>query len=329
MGLMEGRGLDQQPAAQIVVRSSDLEGAARLLTSVSDPRVAACLASSWMLRADMAALWEPRERVVVMTASTEGSPATRPPAVVMQAIETGERAYAQRRFGCSSVLVEPVRRGRRTIGALLIGWRRDIDDVDATGGGFLTLLAAQAALAIERADLAQELSRQAQSDPLTGVANRRGLARSLERDLAAARRSGRPLAVAMVDLDHFKVYNDREGHPAGDLLLRAATRAWADHLRAGDLLARYGGEEFAVVLPDCGDEMEVVGVVERLRRATPEGTTASAGVALWDGREPAAQLIRRADAALYEAKRAGRDATRLAGPLKDASPPRNSQTGSC
>src|SRR5436305_47345 len=139
------------------------------------------------------------------------------------------------------------------------------------------------------------------SDPR--VANRRGLARSLERDLAAARRSGRPLAVAMVDLDHFKEYNDREGHPVGDLLLRAATRAWANHLRAGDLLARYGGEEFAVVLPDCGAQTEVVGIVDRLRRATPGETTASAGVALWDGREPAAQLIRRADAALYEAKR--------------------------
>jgi diguanylate cyclase (GGDEF)-like protein len=323
---MEGRGPDQQDA-RIVVSPADFEGAARLLTSVSDPRVATCLAASWVLRADIAALWEPRDRVVVMTASTESS-AARPPAIVTRVLEGGERAHAHRRFGCSSVLVEPVRRGRRTMAALLIGWRRHVDEVDATGGAFLALVAAQAALAIERADLAEELSRQAQSDPLTGVANRRGLARSLERDLAAARRSGRPLAVAMVDLDHFKAYNDREGHPAGDLLLRAATRAWSDHLRAGDLLARYGGEEFAVVLPDCGDEVEVASVVDRLRRATPGATTASAGVALWDGREPAAQLIRRADGALYEAKRAGRDATRLAAPLTGASPPSSSRTGS-
>ena len=321
---MEGRGVDRR----VIVRPADLEGAARLLTSVSDPRVGTCLAASWILRADIAALFEPRERVVVMTASSETAPTTRAPAIVMRVLEGGERCHAQRRFGCSSVLVEPVRRGRRTIAALLVGWRRHIDEVDATGGAFLSLLAAQAALAIERADLAEELSRQAQSDPLTGVANRRGLARSLERDLAAARRSGRPLAVAMVDLDHFKEYNDREGHPAGDLLLRAATRAWANHLRAGDLLARYGGEEFAVVLPDCGAQTEVVGIVDRLRRATPGETTASAGVALWDGREPAAQLIRRADAALYEAKRAGRDATRLAAFVRGASPPSSSRTGS-
>jgi diguanylate cyclase (GGDEF)-like protein len=326
MEAMEGRGLDQQDA-RIVVSPADFEGAARLLTSASDPRVATCLAASWVLRADIAVLWEPRDRVLVMTASTEAVTTSRPPAIVMRVLEGGERSHAHRRFGCSSVLVEPVRRGRRTVAALLVGWRRRVDEVDATGGAFLALVAAQAALAIERADLAEELSRQAQSDPLTGAANRRGLARSLERDLAAARRSGRPLAVAMVDLDHFKDYNDREGHPAGDLLLRAATRAWSDHLRAGDLLARYGGEEFAVVLPDCGDEAEVVGVVERLRQATPGGTTASAGVALWDGREPAAQLIRRADGALYEAKRAGRDATRLAAPLRDASPPRSSRTG--
>jgi diguanylate cyclase (GGDEF)-like protein len=222
------------------------------------------------------------------------------------------RCHAADSFGLS-IVVEPVLRRRRTVGAVLVGWRRHVD-VDATGRGFLSLLAAQAALAMERADLAEELAQLAQTDPLTDVANRRGLAHSLERDLAAARRTGRPLGVAMVDLDLFKDYNDREGHPAGDLLLRSAARVWSSRLRAEDLLARYGGEEFALVLPDCGDEVEAVGAVERVRAATP-GVTASAGVAVWDGREPAAQLIRRADAALYEAKRSGRDRTVLAAPL--------------
>src|SRR5206468_12444701 len=142
--------------------------------------------------------------------------------------------------------------------------------------------------------------------PLTGVANRRGLARALERDLAAARRTNRHLAVAVLDLDHFKAFNDTHGHPTGDLLLRNAVRAWREHLRAGDLLARYGGEEFVVVLPDAGDSVAAMRAIERVRTATP-GVTASAGVAIWDGHEPAAQLIRRADAALYEAKRGGRD----------------------
>src|SRR5436309_12148383 len=98
---MAGSAADQR----IVVRPADLEGAAQLLTSVSDPRVATCLAASWMLRADIAALWEPRERVVVMTASTENTATTRAPAVVMQVLESGERRGAQRRFGCSSLVV--------------------------------------------------------------------------------------------------------------------------------------------------------------------------------------------------------------------------------
>jgi diguanylate cyclase len=153
------------------------------------------------------------------------------------------------------------------------------------------------------------------------------LARALERDLAAARRNERRLAVALVDLDHFKAYNDANGHPDGDLLLRGAARAWSSRLRAGDLLARYGGEEFVVVLPDAGGEYEAVSAIERVRHATPT-VTASAGLAIWDGHEPAAQLLRRADGALYEAKRGGRDRTVLAAPLRAASVPRSSRTGS-
>jgi diguanylate cyclase (GGDEF)-like protein len=298
---------------RITVRPEDLEGAALLLTSVSDPRVAICLAASWILRADISTLWEQGSAGIVMTATTESALVAELPPAVERVIATGKRCHAEDSFGCASILVEPVLHGRRTAGAVLVGWRREVQ-VDATGCGFLSLLAAQAALAMERADLAEELAQLAQTDPLTGVANRRGLAHSLERDLAAARRTRRPLGVAMLDLDHFKGYNDREGHPAGDLLLRGATREWTSRLRAEDLLARYGGEEFAVVMPDCGDETEAVKAVERVRSATPT-VTASAGVAVWDGREPAGQLIRRADAALYEAKRAGRDRTVLAAPL--------------
>jgi diguanylate cyclase (GGDEF)-like protein len=123
-----------------------------------------------------------------------------------------------------------------------------------------------------------------------------------------------------VDLDHFKAFNDTHGHPTGDLLLRNSVRAWRGHLRAGDLLARYGGEEFVVVLPEAGDAPSAVRAIERVRLATP-GVSASAGVAIWDGREPAAHLIRRADGALYEAKRSGRDCTVLAEPLRAVSRP--------
>ena len=116
------------------------------------------------------------------------------------------------------------------------------------------------------------------------------------------------MCVALLDLDHFKAYNDEHGHPAGDRLLKAASAAWEGRLRKTDLLARYGGEEFAVLLPDCqlGNAMEIA---ERLRTAQPEGTC-SIGVADWDGRQDEDELIARADRALYAAKAGGRNQCR-------------------
>jgi diguanylate cyclase (GGDEF)-like protein len=323
---MEGRGLQDARAAHVVIHPEDLMGAARLLRRVADPRAAVCLAASWMLRADVAELWEPADEGLKLAASTEEDRFSRSaPELAARAIATGRTQYAGGEAG--PLLVEPVLRGRRTVAALLVRWRRPLDAIDETSRACLAMLAAQAGLAIESSDLAAELARQAETDPLTGVANRRGLARALERDLAAARRSDRHLAVAVLDLDHFKAYNDTQGHQAGDLLLRGAVRAWREHLRAGDLLARYGGEEFVVVLPDAGDSVAAMRAIERVRVATP-GVTASAGVALWDGREPAAHLIRRADGALYEAKRGGRDRTVLAAALRAVSLPSSSRTDS-
>jgi diguanylate cyclase (GGDEF)-like protein len=153
--------------------------------------------------------------------------------------------------------------------------------------------------------LYREVGRLARTDALTGVPNRRAWDDELPMELARAARSGRQLCAALLDLDHFKAYNDRHGHQAGDRLLKAAAAAWQGRLRKTDLLARYGGEEFAVLLPDCGlgNAMEIA---ERLRTAQPEGTC-SIGVAAWDGRESATELVARADRALYAAKAAGRD----------------------
>ena len=146
------------------------------------------------------------------------------------------------------------------------------------------------------------------TDPLTGVANRRLLEVELPRDLGRSARSREPLSLAMLDLDHFKRFNDTHGHQAGDRLLAEATAAWQGHLRDADLLARVGGEEFIVVLPEC-DAPLAVQIVDRLRAATPLGQTCSAGVARWDGSESVEDLIARADAALYQAKEQGRDRT--------------------
>ncbi|HEY1359762.1 MAG TPA: sensor domain-containing diguanylate cyclase [Thermoleophilaceae bacterium] len=146
----------------------------------------------------------------------------------------------------------------------------------------------------------------ARTDELTGMANRRAWDEELRRELARAARSSHSLCVVLLDLDHFKRFNDERGHQAGDALLRDAAIAWRMRIRVTDFIARYGGEEFALILPDCPRD-EALAILERLRTSTPEDQTCSAGIAYWDGTESPETLVGRADEALYEAKRAGRD----------------------
>jgi diguanylate cyclase (GGDEF)-like protein/PAS domain S-box-containing protein len=160
----------------------------------------------------------------------------------------------------------------------------------------------------EREDARSKLERLALTDELTGLANRRAWNDGLERELARARREGTPICVALIDIDRFKDFNDEHGHQAGDEVLEEAARAWQSRLRATDLLARYGGEEFSLVFPAWPMD-KALGVVERLRGVLPGGLTCSAGLASWRGQESAEELMGRVDAALYEAKRAGRDRT--------------------
>jgi diguanylate cyclase (GGDEF)-like protein len=150
------------------------------------------------------------------------------------------------------------------------------------------------------------------TDPLTGARNRRGLDEVLAVEMARARRSHDILSVAMIDLDYFKRYNSRRGHAGGDALLRTATQAWAEQLRPTDDLARYGGEEFTLVLPNCTCE-QAIALIERLRPVVPDSQTFSAGIATWDEIEPASRLLQRADHALMQAKKDGRNRTIVAG----------------
>jgi diguanylate cyclase (GGDEF)-like protein len=151
-----------------------------------------------------------------------------------------------------------------------------------------------------------QLAALARHDGLTGIPNRRTWDRELPVAMDRARRDDVPLSVAILDLDHFKHFNDRFGHQAGDRLLKSATTAWSQLLRSTDLLCRYGGEEFSVLLPDATIE-QAAEVLERLRRITPQGQTFSAGLAGWDGQEASDRLVARADRALYAAKASGRD----------------------
>jgi diguanylate cyclase (GGDEF)-like protein len=151
-------------------------------------------------------------------------------------------------------------------------------------------------------EMLSEVSDIASTDGLTGLPNRR----AWDAHLAEMLTGEQYMTVTMLDLDHFKEFNDTQGHPAGDRLLRETAAAWREELRAGDLVARLGGDEFALLLPDC-DAASALEVVERLRRRIPGAMTCSAGIAMHDpGGSPEA-LMAQADTALYEAKTAGRN----------------------
>lgn len=170
-----------------------------------------------------------------------------------------------------------------------------------------------------------ELERLATRDGLTGLANRHHFDQMLEREWARARRDREHLGLIMVDVDHFKRYNDRLGHLAGDACLRSVARLLEGALvRPGDMVARYGGEEFVVFLPDT-DIQGVETVAQRLQRALvlahlphPQNTvghvTVSMGLAALQPGDPStpAHLIQLADQALYEAKGAGRNGYQIA-----------------
>ncbi len=165
----------------------------------------------------------------------------------------------------------------------------------------------------------ERLARHALTDGLTGLPNRRHFDRGLADMLARAIRRRQPFALALIDVDLFKRFNDTHGHLAGDACLVAVARAMADTIRPGDLIARYGGEEFALLLPDTTAE-EALAVAERLRQAiaaidlshlpgSPAAISASLGVATRGAgdRTTGEELIARADAALYAAKNEGRN----------------------
>jgi len=152
-------------------------------------------------------------------------------------------------------------------------------------------------------------------DVLTGLANRRRFFEALEHELPRARRYEQPLSVALFDIDRFKAVNDSRGHAAGDRALRDVGAVVQRQIRAADLVARLGGDEFAVLLPQIGlgePEGGAEALGERLRAAVADasmeaGVTISVGVAALDEDESAEALLSRADAALYQAKREGRD----------------------
>ena len=167
----------------------------------------------------------------------------------------------------------------------------------------------------------QELERQAATDLLTGLSNRRAFTERFATEPARAQRSGQALALAMFDLDHFKQVNDRYGHAGGDAVLRSVGQLCARSFRGMDMAARVGGEEFAVLLPaasvqQAGEVMQrflhTLAVMDIDIGTQSVRVTATAGVAQQQGSDSMDTLMARADGALYAGKQAGRNRVVLA-----------------
>ena len=216
-----------------------------------------------------------------------------------------------------SMAILPVIHRGTTTGVLAVtrAEKNAFSDVET---GLLAAISDQLGLAIRHTQLFDELRRGSQHDDLTGLGNRRLLRIRLEDELHRTRRFGEAVSVLAIDIDYFKALNDRHGHPTGDAALRKLAGLMTRNLRRIDTIARTGGEEFVVLLPRT-DAAEAAKVGEKLRamvestkfpggKGQPEGSlTVSVGVASLDTRETSADLLARADNALYEAKDHGRN----------------------
>jgi diguanylate cyclase (GGDEF)-like protein/PAS domain S-box-containing protein len=198
-----------------------------------------------------------------------------------------------------------------------------VKDVDGAPRHFVVQIEDISARKQAEEALQSMLREQALRDPLTALFNRRHLEDAVERELARARRNDEPLAIVMVDIDHFKSINDRYGHACGDAVIRRVAQLLVDGVRRSDIACRYGGEEFLLLLPGApaSRALEVAGAIRDSARAVRhqcEGrdigaVTVSCGVALFPQHgESAEQVMKGADRALYQAKQQGRDTVVLA-----------------
>ncbi|MEW6117493.1 MAG: diguanylate cyclase [Nitrospirota bacterium] len=167
----------------------------------------------------------------------------------------------------------------------------------------------QIGIAIQNARLYEETRALSLRDPLTGIGNRRLMDIELERSFAVARRYDKQLSILMLDIDHFKEYNDRHGHAAGDAVLAKVAGLFTENMREADYAFRYGGEEFTILLPETDTAMACE-VAERIRKAVEKRTevTVSIGIASYqEHMKKEDELVRKADNALYQAKNKGRN----------------------
>jgi diguanylate cyclase (GGDEF)-like protein len=306
---------------------SALGAITRALTAGSDPRPELCNAAQLVTDAAFVVLLEPHaDGALVPTASSDG--VDRGPmgidarvevSATAQAWRTGKAIYIAdaatdprvsprlaKQTGANAALFHPVTREGHVTAVLVVGFYESRRQVPESKMFLVELLAAEIGAAIDRANIVALLDTQSRRDSLTGAANRRSWDEEIARELARSRRTGHALTVAIIDMDHFKAYNDTYGHVAGDLLLKELVPAIRAELRTGDVIARWGGEEFALALHDC-DLQQAQTIASRLLTVVPSGQTASIGLTQARPQDTPRALIERADTALYAAKGGGRN----------------------
>ncbi len=229
--------------------------------------------------------------------------------------------FASASKAIKSCALLPLMQGDGVVGCLALGSDNPERFTADKSTDFLAHLASIVAACIDNVVSHETLRRQTQTDVLTHLNNRRYFDLELEREVAAAARTGHPLACVFLDIDHFKQVNDQWGHQTGDACLQQVADVIRKQLRKADVLARYGGEEFVCLLPGT-DQEKALQTAERIRLAvaqsechkmdgTPFHVTLSGGLCVWTPEtvqpDAAQRLVALADEAMYEAKRAGRN----------------------
>jgi len=238
-----------------------------------------------------------------------------------RAVSWGGANWSREKMLAAFVCI-PVMANGETLGVLHLV-RLDGEDLDQSQLRMAAVISERMALAVANIRLREELKAQSIRDPLTGLFNRRFMEESLDRELQRANRDQSTIGAIMLDIDHFKLFNDTFGHDGGDAILKEFTAVLAAGTRAEDIVCRYGGEEFLILLPGASLEdtrrraesllasIRNMAVVSRGRKLGP--VSASMGVAVYPKHGAGvASLIAAADDALYQAKKRGRDRFMLA-----------------
>ena len=234
-------------------------------------------------------------------------------AMIVDDIESHElfRRPKRKSYVFRSFMSAPLVCDEKLIGVINVAERKDrFNPIDLK---VLETIAQQSAMSIEKALTLDKYQHLAETDSMTGLLNYRGFTKKLDEETGRALRYAQPLSLMMIDVDHFKIYNDNHGHPCGNLLLENLAKLFSVNLRSSEAICRYGGDEFGVILPNTDGEKAVV-VGEKLRELVTQKffvNKISLSVGIAQLKTDKETLIQHADQALYQAKKSGRNCVRL------------------